>query len=140
MGVKGLATAPVSLADLYAEAHYNLGNALVQKGNVKEAILHYQQALQINPDHIDVIEPITILAPLHTRMPVIVDPVHYRWWLMNERPNSELFMMPLNNPRHDPLKIYPVSTLVNSPSVDDPRCVEPAQIDRDMFEKPWWGD
>jgi len=59
---------------------------------------------------------------------------------MNDRPNSELFMMPLNNPRHDPLKIYPVNTLVNSPGNEDPRCIEPAQIDRDMFEKPWWGD
>jgi len=80
------------------------------------------------------------MASLHTRMPVIVDPAHYRWWLMNDRPNSELFMMPLTRPRHDPLKIYPVNTLVNSPAIDDPRCVEPAVIDRDLFEKPWWGD
>jgi putative SOS response-associated peptidase YedK len=40
----------------------------------------------------------------------------------------------------DPLKIYPVSDLVNSPKPDDPRCIEPVQIDRDMFERQWWGD
>src|SRR5208283_1370777 len=34
----------------YAEAHNNLGNALLQKGNVDEAIVHYQKALQIKPD------------------------------------------------------------------------------------------
>jgi hypothetical protein len=22
----------------------------------------------------------------------------------------------------------------------NPRCVEPAQMDRDLFEKQWWGD
>lgn len=80
------------------------------------------------------------MAPLHDRMPVIVDPKHYRWWLLNDRPNSELFMMPLNHQRHDPLKIYPVSNLVNDVKTDDPRCVEPVLIERDMFEKPWWGD
>jgi tetratricopeptide (TPR) repeat protein len=30
--------------------HYALGNALFQKGSVDEAIVHYQKALQINPD------------------------------------------------------------------------------------------
>ena len=35
----------------YAEAHNNLGNALLQKGNVDEAIAHYQKALQIKPDY-----------------------------------------------------------------------------------------
>jgi hypothetical protein len=22
---------------------------------------------------------------------------------------------------------------------DDPRCIEPVRIDRDIFERPWWG-
>jgi len=79
------------------------------------------------------------IAPLHHRMPVIVQPAHYRWWLVNN-PGSNLFQSALNSPLQAPLKIYPVSNLVNSPKTDDPRCIEPAQIDRDMFEKPWWGD
>ena len=32
-------------------AHNNLGNALLQKGSVDEAIAHFQQALQIKPDY-----------------------------------------------------------------------------------------
>lgn len=32
-------------------AHYNLGNALAQKGMVQDAIEHYEQALEIKPDY-----------------------------------------------------------------------------------------
>jgi putative SOS response-associated peptidase YedK len=79
------------------------------------------------------------MAPLHHRMPVIVEPAHYRWWLEN-KPGNDLFQAALNSPLEAPLKIYPVSNFVNSPANDDPRCIEPVQIDRDLFEKPWWGD
>ena len=79
------------------------------------------------------------MAPLHERMPVIVQPEHYRWWL-DPKPGNDLFQSALHSPLQEPLKIYPVSNLVNSPKTDDPRCIAPVQIDRDMFEKPWWGD
>ena len=36
-----------------ADAHNNLGTALLQKGKVDEAITHYQKALQINPDFVE---------------------------------------------------------------------------------------
>ncbi len=35
----------------YADAHYNLGNALLQQGKQAEAIDHFRQTLHINPDH-----------------------------------------------------------------------------------------
>ena len=38
----------------FAEAHNNLGNALLQKGLVDEAITHFQKALEIRPDFADV--------------------------------------------------------------------------------------
>jgi Flp pilus assembly protein TadD len=38
----------------HAETHYNLGTALLQKGNVDEAIVHFQKALEIKPDHAEV--------------------------------------------------------------------------------------
>lgn len=72
-------------------------------------------------------------------MPVIVQPEHYHWWLEN-KPGTELYQSALNNPKEAPLKIYPVNPVMNNVKLDDPRCIEPAQIDRDMFEKPWWGD
>ena len=35
----------------YAQAHNNLGNALLKAKRVDEAIVHYQKALQIKPDN-----------------------------------------------------------------------------------------
>jgi tetratricopeptide (TPR) repeat protein len=32
------------------EAHYNLGNALVQKGGLDSAITQYQEVLRLKPD------------------------------------------------------------------------------------------
>jgi len=43
-------------------------------------------------------------------------------------------------PESSPLKIYPISNLVNSPKTDNPRCIEPVRIDWDFFERQWWGD
>ena len=45
----GLTRSPARLTT--AIAHNNLGNALLQKGSVDEAIAHYQKALQIKPDY-----------------------------------------------------------------------------------------
>ena len=53
---------------------------------------------------------------------------------------SESHKMALGHPLEEPLKIYPVSDPVNSPKTDDARCIEPVRIDRDFFERQWWGD
>jgi putative SOS response-associated peptidase YedK len=80
------------------------------------------------------------IAPLHDRMPVIMAPNHYGWWLKIDGERSESHKMALGHPLEEPLKIYPVSDLVNSPKTDDARCIEPVAIDRDFFERQWWGD
>lgn len=77
------------------------------------------------------------MARLHTRMPLMVQPAHYRLWLENQS-RREKFQTVLNDPLAEPLKIYPVSQLVNRTAHDDARCLEPVEIERDMFEKPWW--
>jgi Flp pilus assembly protein TadD len=47
-------------------AHNNLGNALFKKGNVNEAIAHYQKALQIKPDDVEALNNLGIaLAKTH---------------------------------------------------------------------------
>ena len=38
----------------HAEVHYDLGNALLLKGQVDEAIAHYKKTLEIKPAYADV--------------------------------------------------------------------------------------
>jgi putative SOS response-associated peptidase YedK len=45
--------------------------------------------------------------------------------------------MALKRAPDDPLKIFPVSKLVNRPKTDTPHCLERVRIDRDMFERQW---
>ncbi len=79
------------------------------------------------------------IAPLHDRMPVIIQPRHFDWWLKTDDPRSEMHKAAMEFPLDDAVKIYPVSNLVNSPKTDDPRCIVPVQIDREFFERQWWG-
>lgn len=66
-----------------------------------------------------------LLAPYHDRMPVIVRPEDYEAWLDAGMNKSEL-LMPLMRPYpHEDMAAHAVSALVNSPSNDTPRCVEP---------------
>jgi hypothetical protein len=62
------------------------------------------------------------------------------WWLTEGDERSEAHKLALGHPLEEPLKIYPVSDLVNSPKTDDAHCIEPAVIDRDFFKRQWWGD
>ncbi len=66
-----------------------------------------------------------LLAPIHNRMPVILDPESYDEWLDPDvRETGRL--MPLLAPYGgDDLEAYPVSRRVNSPANDEPECVVP---------------
>ena len=74
----------------------------------------------------DSVETFTILttaaheavAALHHRMPVILPPDAFDPWLAGES-------VPLDPYAPPALTVRPVSTLVNSPANDDPRCIEP---------------
>ena len=77
----------------------------------------------------DTVETCTILttaanetvAPVHRRMPVILPPQAYDSWLAGEA-------VPLTPCPPDDMTAHPVSTLVNRPASDDPRCVEPIAL------------
>lgn len=66
-------------------------------------------------------EPNDLLADYHDRMPVLLDPDGARAWL--ESPDEEL----LTPASPDDLRVYPVSSRVNSPANDDPGLVEPVE-------------
>jgi putative SOS response-associated peptidase YedK len=66
-----------------------------------------------------------LLALYHDRMPVIVRPEDYEAWLDAGMSKSELLTPLLRPYPHEEMAAYAVSLLVNSPSNDTPRCVEP---------------
>ena len=66
-----------------------------------------------------------LVRPIHDRMPVIVAPADYDLWLdpAVEEP-AELSRLWGPYPAGE-MAAYPVSTRINSPANEDPRCIEP---------------
>jgi putative SOS response-associated peptidase YedK len=61
-----------------------------------------------------------LVAALHERMPVILDPADYERWLTADDPLDVLRLFTVER-----LRAYPVSTRVNRPGNDDAALVEP---------------
>jgi putative SOS response-associated peptidase YedK len=70
-----------------------------------------------------------VVAPVHPRMPVILEKEDYGYWLDAKATPEDLLMLLKPLPR-ELMVGYPVSTLVNRAAVDDPRCIEPVGSDR----------
>ena len=66
------------------------------------------------------------VAPIHDRMPAFLSRPARAQWLDPVTPEGGLLEL-LQPWSGEPLQIYPVSSLVGSVAIDDPRCVEPAQ-------------
>jgi putative SOS response-associated peptidase YedK len=73
------------------------------------------------------------IAPIHDRMPAFVSPEKRALWL--DPGATEAQLLELVQPWTGPaFHIYPVSNVVGSVEVDDPRCVEPAkQVQLDLL-------
>ncbi|TYL38285.1 DUF159 family protein [Natronococcus pandeyae] len=67
-------------------------------------------------------EPNDLVAELHHRMAVILEPGREREWLTGDDPQGCLEPYPA-----DELRAYPVSTAVNDPATDEPSLVEPLE-------------
>lgn len=67
-----------------------------------------------------------VLAPIHDRMPVILDGSWCTAWLSPDTEADTLLEMLRGAPAPE-LEVYPVSTLVNRPSNDLPECLERAE-------------
>ncbi len=68
--------------------------------------------------------PNTIVAPLHNRMPVIIDPRDHDLWL-DPQVHAQEALQPLFRPfPADEMEAWPVSRLVNDPHNEGPRCLD----------------
>ncbi|PYS89593.1 MAG: hypothetical protein DMF64_17335 [Acidobacteria bacterium] len=66
-----------------------------------------------------------LIAPYHDRMPVILKPEDYDRWLDAGARQAEILRPLLRPYPQEEMNAYAVSPLVNSPSNDGPRCIEP---------------
>ena len=76
------------------------------------------------------------LRALHDRMPIILDPEHYRRWLDPDLQDPEAILSLTRANLSDRLRFRPVAFRVNDPKNDDPRCIEPiepAELDLEDF-------
>ena len=67
-----------------------------------------------------------VMKPIHERMPAIIAPAHYDYWLDSRITDKQEIMLYLNSVQSIQLKAYPVSPWVNSPKHNDERCIQPA--------------
>jgi putative SOS response-associated peptidase YedK len=65
-----------------------------------------------------------LMAPIHDRMPVILPVSAYDRWLDPDEPVNDL-QSPLKPYPADEMAAYPISTYVNSPKNQGPKCIEP---------------
>jgi putative SOS response-associated peptidase YedK len=70
-------------------------------------------------------EPNELLAQVHTRMPVILDPTDYNQWLDPDVQEVTDLKPVLHPYPPDQMTYYPVNLRVNNPRNDDRLCVEP---------------
>lgn len=70
-------------------------------------------------------EPNQLMAAIHNRMPVILDPADYERWLDPSPQPADKVLPLLKSFPADRMGAYPVSTLVNKPANDAPELVVP---------------
>lgn len=70
-------------------------------------------------------EPNDLIRPVHSRMPVILSPKDYDLWLDPGVQKVELLQPLLRPYPSEGMLAYPISTWVNKPKNDSPRCIEP---------------
>jgi putative SOS response-associated peptidase YedK len=73
-----------------------------------------------------------LVAPLHDRMPVILDPEDYFKWLDTAAQTEELQSLLKPYPEEQ-LTTMAVDSRVNSAAVDDPQCLSPPRDEQTLF-------
>ncbi len=68
-------------------------------------------------------EPNELMSRLHNRMPVILDPEHFDWWMTGPAEEVGQLLAPCPS---DELEAYPISRRVNYPRNEGPELLTPA--------------
>jgi putative SOS response-associated peptidase YedK len=65
-----------------------------------------------------------LMAPIHDRMPVILPSLAYDCWLDADEPMGDLQSLLKPYPA-DEMAAYAISTFINNPRNQGPKCIEP---------------
>ena len=66
-----------------------------------------------------------MVAAVHNRMPVILGPEHYQWWLQPDRFEPQFLKTLLRPYPAEDMACVRVSRLVNNAKHDGPECLQP---------------
>ena len=66
-----------------------------------------------------------LIAEVHNRMPVILNPDHYKTWLSEKEVPVRTLMNCLKPDSAQEMEVYKISTLVNNPRNDSAECIVP---------------
>jgi putative SOS response-associated peptidase YedK len=80
---------------------------------------------QVNTCAIITCPPNSLVAPVHNRMPVMLEPAAGLEWL--EQTDIQRLLALLAPYSAEEMQTFPVSRLVNNPRADDPACILPAE-------------
>ncbi len=70
-------------------------------------------------------EPNEVVAPIHNRMAVILPSEYHQQWLDSKFQDTEALARLLVPYPAEEMTAHAVSTMVNNPKFEDPRCIEP---------------
>ena len=74
------------------------------------------------------------MSPLHDRMPILVDPEHYRSWLDPDLQDPDAILSLTRSSISEGLVFHPVGFRVNNPRNDDSACIEATEPDQLQIE------
>ncbi|HQX08388.1 MAG TPA: SOS response-associated peptidase [Zoogloea sp.] len=69
-----------------------------------------------------------VMAPIHDRMPVILQPGHYDAWLDPSNQDVAALRAMLAPCRPDLMRAYPVTPAINSGRTEGTQCIEPVEV------------
>lgn len=96
-------------------------------------IWHAKDGSEVRSCTIITTEPNDFLKEIHNRMPVILPPDTYRFWLDTGEPDTAELKALLKPFPSEGMTAYPVSKAVNNPANDVPACIQPIESASTLF-------
>jgi len=68
------------------------------------------------------------MQDIHSRMPVILEPIDYEQWLQLNQTKESLLALLASDSAYDDMEAIPISNFVNNPRHNGPECIKPLSL------------